>query len=46
MNDRYEGLSAAISARFGETLSAVSSRCGELTYEVDKNDLIEFLKTL
>ena len=40
MNDRYEALSAAISARFDTALSPVPSRCGELSYEVDKTDLI------
>ncbi|MBT8445121.1 MAG: NADH-quinone oxidoreductase subunit C [Gammaproteobacteria bacterium] len=40
MNQRYAELAAAIADRFGDSLSAVDSTCGELTYEVDKADLI------
>jgi NADH-quinone oxidoreductase subunit C len=46
MNVRYEELSARIAARFGDRLHAVPSRCGELTYEVDRADLIEAGRTL
>lgn len=46
MSDRYDALSAAISSRFGAALSPVSSRCGELTYEVDKTDLIQVATAL
>jgi len=46
MNERYEALSAAISARFGTALSSVSSHCGELTWEVDKTDLIRVVTAL
>ncbi len=46
MSDRYEALSAAISARFDTALGPVSSRCGELTYEVDKTDLIQVATAL
>ena len=34
-------MAARIDARFGEKLTHVDSHCGELTYEVPKNDLIE-----
>jgi len=40
MNQREEALSAALADRFGDTLSPVASICGELTFEVDKADLI------
>lgn len=41
MNERYEALAEIISVRFSDTLSAVTSTCSELTYELDKNDLRE-----
>jgi NADH-quinone oxidoreductase subunit C len=40
MIDRNETLAAEIGARFGEQLTRVASTCRELTYEVDRNDLI------
>ena len=40
MNNRYQALADAIATRFGEVLLRVDSTCGELTYEVDKADLI------
>jgi NADH-quinone oxidoreductase subunit C len=46
MNDRYETLAARISERFGEQLVSVESRTGELTYEVDKGDLLEVASAL
>lgn len=46
MNERYEALAESISARFGDTLSAVSSICGELTYEVEKEDLLDVATVL
>jgi NADH-quinone oxidoreductase subunit C len=46
MNDRYETLAARISERFGEQLVRVESRTGELTYEVDKGDLLEVASAL
>ena len=46
MNQRYAALAAAIEDRFGATLSAVESSCGELTYEVDKADLLEVATAL
>ena len=41
MSERYETLASRIDARFGEQMRRVSSTCGELTYELDKDDLIE-----
>jgi NADH-quinone oxidoreductase subunit C len=46
MKPRYEALAQRISARFGDRLSAVGSTCGELTYELDKADLLEIAKSL
>jgi len=46
MKPRYEALAQSISARFGDRLSAVDSTCGELTYELDKADLLEIAKSL
>jgi NADH-quinone oxidoreductase subunit C len=40
MSERNETLAAAIGARFGDQLTRVASICDELTYEVDKGDLI------
>jgi NADH-quinone oxidoreductase subunit C len=39
MTDRYETLAARIDERFGEQMIRVPSTCGELTFEVDKDDL-------
>jgi NADH-quinone oxidoreductase subunit C len=44
--NRYETLAARIDERFGEQVSRVASTCGELTYEVDKDDLIEVATAL
>ena len=41
MSERYETLTSRIDGRFGEKVRRVPSICGELTYEVDKDDLIE-----
>ena len=41
MSNRYETLAARIEERFGEQVTRVDSSCGELTYEVEKSDLIE-----
>ncbi|MEL7187318.1 MAG: NADH-quinone oxidoreductase subunit C [Pseudomonadota bacterium] len=46
MTDRYETLASKIDARFGEQLERVPSNCGELTYELDKDDLTEVATTL
>jgi len=40
MSERYETLAARIHERFGEKMRRVPSTCGELTYELDKEDLI------
>jgi NADH-quinone oxidoreductase subunit C len=40
MSDRLDSLANRISERFGESLTPVESRCGELTYEVSPDDLI------
>jgi NADH-quinone oxidoreductase subunit C len=46
MSPRLEELAAALSDRFASTLSPVESICGELTYEVDKGDLIDVATAL
>ncbi len=46
MSERYETLAARIEERFGEQLKRVPSSCGELTYELDKDDLIEVAMAL
>jgi NADH-quinone oxidoreductase subunit C len=46
MTSSQETLAARIETRFGESVSRVSSICGELTYELDKGDLIEVATAL
>jgi NADH-quinone oxidoreductase subunit C len=46
MTDRFETLAARIDERFGEQMLRVESRCGELTYEVDKDHLLEVATAL
>ncbi|MDX1508476.1 MAG: NADH-quinone oxidoreductase subunit C [Woeseiaceae bacterium] len=46
MSDRNETLAARVEERFGDKLSRVPSTCGELTYEVDKADLIDVATAL
>ena len=46
MSERYETLATRIHERFGEQMSRVPSSCGELTYELDKDDLIEVATAL
>jgi NADH-quinone oxidoreductase subunit C len=46
MNERYETLAARIDERFGEQMRRVPSTCGELTYELDKDNLIEVATAL
>jgi len=46
MSGIYETLAARIHERFGEQMRRVSSNCGELTYELDKDDLIEVATAL
>ncbi|UCG73465.1 MAG: NADH-quinone oxidoreductase subunit C [Chromatiales bacterium] len=46
MKTRYAALAEEIAARFGDRLRAVPSTCGELTYEVAPDALIEVGTTL
>lgn len=46
MSERYETLATRVYERFGEQMRRVPSTCGELTYELDKDDLIEVATSL
>jgi NADH-quinone oxidoreductase subunit C len=46
MTDRQETFAAQLEERFGERLTRVPSACGELTYEVAKDDLLEVATAL
>ena len=46
MSERYETLVARIDERFGEQMRRLPSICGELTFELDKDDLIEIATAL
>ncbi|MDJ0750352.1 MAG: NADH-quinone oxidoreductase subunit C [Woeseiaceae bacterium] len=46
MSELYETLAARIQERFGEQVTRVASNCGELTFELDKDDLIEVATAL
>ncbi len=46
MINRLETLAARIDERFGEKMSRVASTCRELTYELDKDDLLEIATAL
>ena len=46
MSERYDTLASKIDERFGEQLRRVASICGELTYELDKDDLVEVAMAL
>jgi len=46
MSERYETLARRIDERFGEQMRRVESICRELTYELDKDDLIEVATAL
>jgi len=46
MSERYETLAARINERFGEQMRQVPSNCGELTYELDKDDLVSIATAL
>jgi len=46
MTNRYETLAARIDERFGEQVTRVVSICGELTIEIEKDDLIEVATAL
>jgi len=46
MKELYETLATTLEERFGDQVHRVASTCGELTYEVDKDDLIEVATAL
>jgi len=46
MTDFYETLAARIDARFGVQVERIPSRCGELTYEVTRESLVEVATAL
>ena len=46
MINRLETLAARLDERFGEQMSRVASTCRELTYELDKDDLLEIATAL
>jgi len=46
MSNTNETLAARIDARFEQKLTRVKSICGELTYQLDKDDLIEVARAL
>ncbi len=46
MTHRYDTLASRIDVRFGDQLLRVESTCGELTYELGKDDLIEVATAL
>ena len=46
MSERYDTLARNIDERFGAEMRRVASTCGELTYELDKDDLIEVATAL
>ena len=46
MNERLETLAARIDERLGEKAARVESTCDELTYIVDKDDLVEVATSL
>lgn len=46
MIERYERLAARIDERFGDQMRRVPSTCGELTYELDKENLLEIATAL
>ena len=41
MGETIETMAARVATRFGERLQRVESGCGELTFEVPKDDLLE-----
>lgn len=46
MTDFYETLAARIDARFGDKVKRISNRCGQLTYEVQKDSLLQVATAL
>ena len=45
-NNRHETLAARIDERFGEQMRRIASTCRELTFELDKDDLLEIATAL
>jgi NADH-quinone oxidoreductase subunit C len=41
MNTRYQALEAGLAARFGDVIELANSSCGQLTYEVAKDALLD-----
>ncbi len=46
MSDINETLATRIDARFGEKLERIESTCGELSYQLDKDELIDVARAL
>ena len=46
MSERLETLAAQVTERFGDKVERVPSACGELTFEISKDDLIEVATAL
>jgi len=46
MSNRFETLKARIGERFGDKLTPVESNCGEITFEVAPDDLVEVATAL
>ncbi len=46
MGDINETLAARIDARFGEKLKRIESTCGELSYQLDKDELVDVARAL
>ncbi len=46
INSRHETLAARIEERFGDQMQRIASTCRELTYEVDKDDLLAIATAL
>jgi NADH-quinone oxidoreductase subunit C len=46
MTSKNEALAARIDARFGDKMQPVASICGELTYELDKDNLLDVATAL
>jgi NADH-quinone oxidoreductase subunit C len=46
MNEALEAIAEQISARFGDKVARVPSRCGELTFEVAHEAIVEVCRTL
>ncbi len=46
MSDINETLAARIDARFGDKLERIESTCGELSYQLDKDELLDVARAL